>query len=150
MSSVTHADGTVTAYGYDYDSAKREIIVQVRHPGGRQEQMWYGRRRGAAPARDRRAAALELATEARTLIRTEANGAQTSEEFDEWDNLVKRTHPDGSVELFEREPRFSQLSRYVDENGNETRYDYDGSGNLIRRIDAVGKPADADHRVRIR
>ena len=74
------------------------------------------------------------------MVRIEANSARTRDELDEWDNLIKRTHPDGSVELFEREPRFSRLSRYVDENGNETRYEYDGRGNLLRRVDAVGKP----------
>ena len=140
VSAVTHADATVTAYGYDYDSAKRQLYVQLRHPDGRPEQMWYGLdgvlRRHEIAGQPR----MQLAVDGRTLARTAGNGATTREELDEWGNLVKRIHPDGGVELFEREPRFSEVTRYVDENGNETRYEYDARGNLARRVEAAGTP----------
>ena len=140
VSAFTEPDGAHTAYGYDYDSAKREVYVKIIHPGGRTEEQWYdltGVLRRHEIAGQQRSSAV---SDGRTLTRTEASGAQTKEEFDEWDNLVKRTYADGGVEILEREPRFSQLARHVDENGNETRYEYDARGNLIRRIDAVGKP----------
>lgn len=142
ISTVTQADGAATAYSYDYDSAKREVVVQILHPGGRQEQMWYGV--NGVLRRQEIAGQLSsgITADSRSLVRIDANDAQTKEELDEWDNLIKRTHPDGSVQIFEREPRFSEVSRYVDENGIQTRYDYDTRGNRTRRIEAVGTPQE--------
>jgi RHS repeat-associated protein len=81
-----------------------------------------------------------VVSDARTLTRTEANGASTVEQFDEWGNLVQRTRADGSIEILEREPRFSQVRRYVDPNGNITLWSHDSRGRLTALTEAADKP----------
>jgi len=73
----------------------------------------------------------------RTVI-TEANGDKTTIEKDRWGNRVKISHPDGSQEYFEWNTEFQLPTRYVNENGVATEYEYDSRGNLIRRIVAGG------------
>jgi len=140
VSSLTEPDGTRTAYGYEYDSAKRQVYVKALSAEGRTSEAWYDLAGIVRRQDEGGQTRLTVTSDGRDLLRTDAAGNTRRDELDEWDNLVRRVYPDGSAEVYEREPRFSRVTRYVDPNGNETRYEYDTKGNLVRLTEAVGKP----------
>jgi len=141
VAKLTAPDATFTQYGYDYDSARREVYVKIAHPGGaRIEERWYDLRASLRRHDVNGRTLLQLAADGRTRIRSDENGAQVRDTLDEWDNLVRRVNPDGTELRFEYEPLFGNLVREVDERGVATVYDYDERGNLIRTTEAVGLP----------
>ena len=74
----------------------------------------------------------------RTNTFTDAAGNKTYKEYDSLNNLTKQTNPDGTTVTYEYEARFNQVIRKVDEEAIVTKYEYDGSGNMTRQIEAVG------------
>lgn len=74
VAKVTEPDDTFTAYGYDYDSAKREIYVKVVHPGGRTEERWYDLRANLRRHDVNGRTLLALTADGRARIRTDENG----------------------------------------------------------------------------
>lgn len=63
---------------------------------------------------------------------TDANGNNTSFEYDTLSNITRITDPDGCTVEMEYEPAFSQMTEYKDKNGNITTYQYDPDGNLVQ------------------
>lgn len=140
VSKVTEPDATFTQYGYDYDSAKREVYVKIVHPLGRIEERWYDLlarlRRHDIDGRTQ----LALTSDGRNRTRTDENGAQVRDELDEWDNVVRHVNADGTEQRYEYDPLYTNLTRVTDERGIVTRYEYDPKGNRIRTTEALGLP----------
>ena len=61
--------------------------------------------------------------------RTDAQGHTATMDYDAKGNLTKAVDPMGGQSLYQYELRFSSPTRYVDANGNETKWRYDGFGN---------------------
>ena len=139
----------VTQYGYDYDSARREVYVKIVHPGGtRVEERWYDLRANLRRHDVNGRTLLALTADGRTRIRTDENGAQVRDTLDEWDNVVRRVNPDGTEQRFEYEPALRQPGA-GDRRARRghRQYDYDERGNLIRTTEAAGLSRSARHRV---
>jgi YD repeat-containing protein len=101
----------------------------------------------------------------RKRIFTDARGLETVKEYDQWDNIIKVTHPDGSTERFTFEPGTSKLLEAVNERGIVTlytytdgrltkenwpdgrfyQYTYDDNTGITERIDAKGQKARYHH-----
>jgi RHS repeat-associated protein len=140
VSKVTEPDASVTQYGYDYDSARREVYVKIVHPLGRIEERWYDLR-----ARLRRhdvngRTQLALSSDGRSRTRSDENGASVRDELDEWDNVVRHLNADGTEQRYEYDALYTNLTRYTDERGIVTVYEYDPKGNRIRTTEALGLP----------
>lgn len=78
--------------------------------------------------------------EGRTYTTTDENGRQTSVATDQWRNPVKETYADGTFITREYDTTYSNITKYTDENGVVTKYDYYPNGNLQRMTEALGLP----------
>ncbi|MGI9303890.1 MAG: RHS repeat-associated core domain-containing protein [Gammaproteobacteria bacterium] len=137
VASVLRADGTGTRYQYDYTPSKREYYTYQKSSGGRIEEVWYNRE-GEIIRRDINASTvLAVAIGARRWVSTNELDHQTIREYDEWDNLIRITHPDRSTKTFTIDPSYSNVLEETNENGVLTRHEYDARGNLIRSAEAV-------------
>lgn len=62
--------------------------------------------------------------------RTDANGNVTSYTYDDRGNLLSLTDALGNTERYTYDPDFNQVTSFSDKNGNSYRFSYDGKGNL--------------------
>ena len=137
VTSIKYPDGAVTTYSYT--PASMLFYVQVTTAGGRVDEYWYSQE-GVQTRHDRNGRTLQsLTASTRRRILTDEVGRMTVIDYDEWDNPVKITYPDGSTVTAEYD-RYSNITRQVDENGVVTLNQYDERGNLIRQTEAVGLP----------
>jgi RHS repeat-associated protein len=144
VASVVDSQGRGHFFEFDYDSGKKEYYARTRTSTGKIKEVWFDRfgdtRRVNVNGRTIRS----IAKDGRNLIITDDIGDITRKEFDEWDNLTKVIYPDGSTAAYEYEHTFNRRTREIDENGIITEFEYDGSGNLTRKVEASGS---ADERV---
>lgn len=70
----------------------------------------------------------------------DASGRITYREYDQWGNLIKITHPDGTTETATWNTRYSLPLTRTDERGTVTAYEYDDNGNLLTLTEAQGTP----------
>ena len=78
----------------------------------------------------------------KTRILTDARGEVTRYDYDQWQNIVKITYPDGGIETREYHLQYSLPVKITDESGTVTEYQYDAKGNLIQVIEAKGLPEE--------
>jgi len=144
VASVVDSQGKGHFFEFDYDSAKKEYYARTRTSTGKIKEVWFDRfgdtRRVDVNGRTMKS----IAKDGRNLIITDDIGDITRKEFDEWDNLTQVIYPDGSTATYEYEHTFNRRTREIDENGIITEFEYDGSGNLTRKVEASGS---ADERV---
>lgn len=82
----------------------------------------------------------KLDIDGRTRKRTDKNGKTTVTQYDQWRNPIKVTYPDNSFISREYDANFTNITRYTDEKGVVTKYDYNANGNLIKMTEALGLP----------
>ncbi len=157
--SVLDQDGVGARYRYLNDKARRQLNIERHLSGGRVDSLWYNDRSEIERHDVNQATLFEVRSGGREKVIVDRNGGQTVNRYDEFGNLLSRTHADGSTIRFSYRsltvmtgstPALRQAQRlvvpseYVDENGVVTRYEYDAAGNLVRSIEAAGS---ADERV---
>ncbi|MEW8660623.1 MAG: RHS repeat-associated core domain-containing protein [Candidatus Thiodiazotropha endolucinida] len=136
----------ITSYVYDYDRNRKEFYVQITGPRGAVTEKFYGLDRVLVRK-------IINNQEVFSLVRDDVNGStihtthdkrglRTTNEYDEWDNLIKRTYPDGTVTTTTYEPRTAQVNERMDEQGRITRYEYYDNGLLLRKTEAAGTPQE--------
>lgn len=74
---------------------------------------------------------LEYDNEDNVVKRTDANGNVTSYTYDEHGNMLSLTDPLGNTEGYSYDDRFNQVTSFTDKNGNIYRFNYDDKGNLL-------------------
>ena len=62
--------------------------------------------------------------------RTDANGNITTYTYDDRGNMLSLTDALGNSERYTYEPDFNQVASFQDKNGNSYRFTYDGKGNM--------------------
>ncbi|MDO8335637.1 MAG: hypothetical protein Q7T74_02530, partial [Candidatus Saccharibacteria bacterium] len=75
---------------------------------------------------------------------TDVSGNKTSHEYDQWNNEVKITYPNGSSISRTWHAKYDFLLTETNEKGIVTAYDYDAKGNLLTLTKARGA---ADERI---
>ena len=142
LASIRYADGTGTDYKYEYDSSKTLFYRQERTTGGRITESWIDPNSDVVrqDLNGKNLKALVVDTYARTRTETDARGLSTTREYDQWDNVIKITYPDGATVTTTYDPVFSQPTQKTDERGIITKYEYDAKGNLTRLTEALGLP----------
>jgi RHS repeat-associated protein len=139
------ADAQATTYVYDYDKLKKQFYVRITAPataaGARVTENWYDTdgvliRRDVNSQTEYQKGPLDTAT--RRQILTDAAGRQTEIVKDEFDQIVKTTHPDGTTTSARYSAQHGQVLEKTDELGVKTQYDYDSQGNRLKKTEAVG------------
>lgn len=148
VSTVTHADGSVTTYVYDYTKLKKEFYLRAttKAPAGvtapdRVEETWYDDQ-GRIIRQDIAGQTLfqSRKLDTRTREETDARGLKTLVVRDEFENVTSTVYPDGAQTTAKYDPVYSNVLEEVDEFGVKTKYEYDVKGNLTRKTEAVGLP----------
>jgi RHS repeat-associated protein len=133
-------DGAGFAYEYNYDEARKEFYEARTSSAGIVYEDWQNDKGEFILRKIGGQTVFKLADSGRTKIRTDSAGNNTTETYDEWDNLVKEAFADGSVRSRTVDHAHSLPLTETDENGVITKYTYDPNGNLLTRVEAFGKP----------
>ena len=73
---------------------------------------------------------LEYDEDDNVVKRTDANGNVTSYTYDDRGNMLSLTDALGNSERYTYETNFNQVTSFTDKNGNSYSFTYDGKGNL--------------------
>ncbi|HLO95293.1 MAG TPA: hypothetical protein VK195_13340 [Burkholderiaceae bacterium] len=142
----TAADGSETAYEFDYDDVNKLFTSKISSPettAGRMVTVQTHNRVGKL-VRMEVNGRLELEVRSDLGTRTEftrnARGFVTGVSRNEFDQPVRIEKPDGGVQLRKYSPVHLQLMESTDEMGVKTVYSYDAKGNLLKTTEAAGLP----------
>ena len=138
VKSVTNENGIGIFFDYAFDAGRQERYSMVRYSSGKIVERWYDRFANNIRTDMNGRTIQSMIKDGRTKIFTDAAGNKTYKEYDEWDNLLKQTNPDGTTVTYEYEPSFNRVTREINERGIVTKYEYDSSGNMLRKIEAFG------------
>ncbi|MCP4986708.1 MAG: hypothetical protein GY928_11825 [Colwellia sp.] len=72
-------------------------------------------------------------------LSADAQGNKTTTEYDDYNNIIKVTNPDGSYRSASYHPAYNFASRIVDENGNITEITYGDDGLPMEMVEAKGQ-----------
>ena len=70
--------------------------------------------------------------------RTDANGNISTYTYDDRGNMLSQTDALGNTERYTYEENFNQVSSFTDKNGNSYRFSYDGKGSLTSITGPLG------------
>lgn len=138
VASVLDADGTGTAYAFDYDTTKHIYYAWSRDRDGMVEETWFDAD-GELVARALNGRTVEsLSKDQRTRIAYDDKRNETRRDYDEHDNLLRLVLPGGATTSFEYDPVLNEPVRVVDFRGFVKRYEYNAAHLLIRMVEAEG------------
>lgn len=140
LKSIYDQDGVGYQQSIDYDKNKKEFRLVKKSAAGLVEEKWYDIRNVVFRRDISGETIFSLLQDKRVWVKKDRNGNETKDEFDEFGNLLKRTHPDGTTASYVYESKFNNITQETDENGVVTKYQYDDHGNQIRKTEAFGKP----------
>ena len=135
---VKDQEGIGHEFEYDYDDYKNEYYARTKTTSGRVKEVWLDDEGRTKRISINGRIIQEIEIDGRIETIADENGYETVKEYDEWDNLIKITYPNGTEVINEYEHDFNRLIKKTDENGVITTYDYDTAGNLISKTEAVG------------
>ncbi len=142
VSGVVDAAGATTSFQFDYDDSRKEYYAQVKFPSGMIKEVWYDRfgetRRVDINGKTTR----KIIKDGRNLLITDERGFTTRKDRDEWNNVTRVLHPDGTQVSYEYARPLNRRTKAVDERGIETLFSYDETGNLLRKTEAAGSPEE--------
>ncbi len=137
---TTDQDGVGASYKCSYDASKKQSYIQAKTAGGLVAEAWYNSE-GLGLRQDINGKTVTtLMIDGRTRTSIDRNDGRTVNVYDEFDNLLSRTHPDGSSVKYVYGPLYSLVTQKTDEKGVVTAYEYDQNGNPTRETEAVGRP----------
>ncbi|MCH8179491.1 MAG: HNH endonuclease [Proteobacteria bacterium] len=148
VSKHTAADGSVTDYVFEYDDANKQFISKVTGPqteaGRRVEDLTHNRAGKVVRQLVNGRTDLEVAydTGARAEVQTNARGLRTRTVRNEFEQVVRIEHPDGAVEQMAYAALHLQQTEATDPLGYLTRFERDAVGNLVRKVEAAGRPEE--------
>lgn len=137
-------DGGVTDYAFEFDDVNKQFISKITGPetaaGRRVEDITHNRSGKIVRqiVNGRTDQEVRYDTGARVEISTNARGFTTRTTKNEFDQLVEIAYPDGAVVKRSYSALHLRLVEEADEAGTRTGYEYDGRGNLLKKVQAVG------------
>lgn len=140
LKELVDQDGTGFSRERSYDSKTKQQTVTTKTKAGLIQQQWYDKY--GIPVREdiNGNNIYKITTDKRVFTRTDRNGAETINTFDEFYKLLQRDYPDGTKVTYAYDSKYDNVTSKTNENGNTTYFTYDASGNLIRKTEAAGKP----------
>ncbi len=138
ISAIIDPNGNRTEYSYAQGDSQSELYNMITYPNGRIKETWYDEL-GRVTRVDLNGTTMEESVyENRKRYKTDERGHTTTYEFDEWNQLIKKTYPDGSTEETEYDPDTKLKVKRTERNGTVATYEYDDHGNITQRILAPG------------
>ena len=142
----TAADGGVTDYAFDFDDANKQFSSKITGPqtdAGRRVEDYTHNRSGKLVrlvTNGRTDAEVRYDTAARMETRTNARGYSTRVTKNEFEQVVQIDQPDGTTVKRTYSALNLRLTEATDEAGVNTDYQYDATGNLLKKTEAAGTP----------
>ncbi len=151
---VKDDDGSGYSFAYDYEKGEESSYAMIRSTTGMVKEIWYDKHHDTKRV-DINGTTVQTiekiappgtngddASAGRILLETDENGHTTRKEYNEWAQLTREVHPDGSQRTIRYNPAIHKPSSKTDERGIVTDYAYDAQGNLIRKTEAAGTDAE--------
>ncbi|WKB55280.1 RHS repeat domain-containing protein [Eleftheria terrae] len=147
ISRHTAPDGAVTDYVFEFDDTHKQFISKVKGPEtetGRLVEDVTHNRAGQLVRRivnGRIDEELRYDTGARAEVSTNARGFSTRTTKNEFEQVVEIVHADRSSIKRSYSAVHLELTEETDEEGVKTLYEHDSKGNLLKKTEAAGTPA---------
>ncbi|RJQ65600.1 MAG: hypothetical protein C4519_27615, partial [Desulfobacteraceae bacterium] len=138
LTSVLDQEGNGYSYKYGSDAGGRQTYSQTTDTNGMVKEVWFDYSGEANRVAINGRTVQIIEKDGRTYTITDEAGNKTMKVYDQWDNLVRVVYPDGAEVKYEYDPALQKVLKKLDENSVATRYYYDESGHVIRRVEAVG------------
>ena len=142
VASVLDSQSNGYFFEFDYDDFKKESYALIRSSEGLVKEVWYDKDYETKKVVINGRTIQKILKDGRNLIITDEQDNITRKEYDEWDNLTKIIHPDGTFVSYEYEHTFQQKIKETDERGVISEYVYDDTGKLTRKIEASDSAAE--------
>lgn len=128
IASVTNADGNGKFFEYSENRSTKEIYILERTSGGQITEYWFDKTGDLSKRSINGVSTLAIASDA------------PKEEFNEWGEVTRLTHADGSFETYEYDSAYGLLKKESDALGTIQSIEYDSMGNAVRLEEAPGSP----------
>jgi len=140
ISSLSYSDFGIYTFGYDYNSRKKERYVMIKSPSGMVKEIWYSPENGYSKTAINGdiIQEKEFRDDGRMVLITDKNGHTTRKEYNEWHQVTRIVHPDGTQESTQYDNTLHKPIRKTDARGIVTAYQHDEAGKLIRKTEAAG------------
>ena len=126
-------------FTYDYNSTTKISYTGMRHTSGRLEEVWYDKCGDPVLVKENGRTTYKLKkVDGSSYLSMDENGYVTEVETDQWKKSVHVVLHDGREISTEYDPVFHLPVKVTDENGLVTLMEYDGVGNMIRKVNAAG------------
>ncbi len=140
--SVLGPDGIGHVFDYDYDEGRQEHYARIKMESGLVKEVWYDREGDTRRVDLDGQTVRRIVKDGRHLVVTDESGSVTRREIDDRGNVTRVAHPDGTTVSFEVERTLNRPVKVVDERGTVTLHAYDGSGNMVEKIEAASTPSE--------
>lgn len=138
VTSIADENDNKKYFNFDYIKSRKEYYVKKINSEGVVTENWF-KRNGELIRKDINGLTiLSISTDLRKKYEKDIFNRITTREYDEFNNLIRSTYPNGTSEEYTYDITTGQLKTYKNKNGYTTKYEYDNSGNLIKQIEAYG------------
>jgi RHS repeat-associated protein len=142
LAGIKDADGFGVDYRYDYDATVEQFYIQERFSGNRIVESWFHARNGLIRRDLNGRTLLNLRRDSRAVIVTDENSNDMRADLDVQGRVTGVTYPDGSRVPIDFARGLNVPASVTDGNGVVTRFEHDAQGNVVRIIEAAGRPEE--------
>ena len=146
VKSVIDQDGIGKFFVYDYNKNTHEWYVRTRHSSGQIKEVWFDRI-GETRRVDIDGETVQTITKDENRFYVTDHAGRTIRKDVDENGYVKRIiFHDGTSVSYKYHPVLKQLTRFVNQLGVVTEFEYNDEGWAIHRIDAKGLPEERHSR----
>lgn len=142
VGKVTDTKGAVTIYNTQYNRTNKQYSIAVNDSAGKKTNIVFNSKgkRLSTSVNDTTRERLTRDTKNKQIKLVDDRGFTTTVQLDDRSNVTKVTRPDGLSESFQYNDTYGVITQYTNAQGTVTNLQYDVKGNLVKAIEAVGKP----------
>lgn len=138
LSKVSDQIGLINSYQFRYNTKKEEFTTVIQDADGGMMATTYNLDGETSETIKNGRVYSQRTISGNSSTIYDQNGNKTTVVQDQFKNPVSITYADGSKVSLSWNTSISQVTQYVDENGNQNILKYDSKGNLIQVQEAVG------------
>lgn len=142
VGKITDKTGAVTIYNTQYSRTNKQYTITVDEPIGKKTVSTFdadGQMLARVTNNDMTETFIRD-TKNKVLKYQDERGLTTTVQYNQANQPIKIIYPDGASEDYSYDKNFGQMVSYTNKLGVITTQDYDAKGNLIKLVEAVGKP----------
>lgn len=142
LSTALDESGAGARRDYEYDNNAEIFTVIEKNGEGRVTEYRYNKFNQLLSVTINGERLISINYDGQVKVSADRNGNKTTEKYDQFGNLQQVIYPDNAYIKYVREPKYNNVTEYTNENGVVFKYEYNGNGNLIRQVQAVGLPEE--------